>query len=376
MISVLDEIIGLRTGAPMEIDCRNYNRYRVVIEEQDGSKTAYYFSTPVYNNKTGKLVDMKFHENGGKIYSIGSNASCTFTDHVKMENEEGICRISLDEPVIFEGEQAIRCHNHYLHPTLNGFAYQISFEGASSYSFDMEVERAFMGVRANDKCFCLMSEHFRPFVTVSGIGTMDRNGEVIAPAKITYQKLTDRKYRFTVTSCSPKGRWIWVEINFYEAKLIQDTTVESANPKMNNAFGGTAFIGHTPEFGEQWLYTRLDFSKMSELTDRRIRSAILHLPTYNQSELKLEALRLPMLFCSFGSIWENKIKAAETISYSERERHYQDVDLTSLLADTRTGNLTRNDGILLRASKKQGGFLAIATGDSYYAPQIYEINYN
>ena len=376
MLSVLDEIARIRKDPLIEIDQRNHNRYRVVLDEQDGSKTAYYFSTPIYNNRTGKLVDMRFHEKEGTIYSMGSNASCTFTDYVKMENKEGACRVSLEKPVVFLDEEQLLCQNHYFHPTLNGFAYQIYCQGGGSYSLELEVERSFMEIRVNDKCFCLMSEQFRPFVTVSSIGTMDRNGEVIAPAKVTYQKRTDRKYRLTIIPCSLKGRWIWVEINLYAEKLIQDTTVESANPTMNNAFGSTAFIGHTPEFGEQWLYTRLDFSKMPELADRCIRRAILHLPAYNQSELELEALRLPMRFCSFGSIWENKIKAAEAISYSEMKRQYQDIDLTSLLADTRTGNLTRNDGILLRASKKDSGFQTIATGDSYYAPQIYEINYN
>ena len=62
MISVFDEIAMLRKDAPIEIDQRNHNRYRVVLDEQDGSKTAYYFSTPIYNNRTGKLVDMRFHE--------------------------------------------------------------------------------------------------------------------------------------------------------------------------------------------------------------------------------------------------------------------------------------------------------------------------
>ena len=32
MISVLDEIARLRNDAPMEIDYRNDNRYRVVLE--------------------------------------------------------------------------------------------------------------------------------------------------------------------------------------------------------------------------------------------------------------------------------------------------------------------------------------------------------
>ena len=119
MISVLDEITKLRNDAPIELDHRNHNRYRVVLDEQDGSKTAYYFSTPIYNNRTGKLVDMRFHEKEGTIYSIGSNASCTFTDYVRMENEEGVCRVLLEKPVVFLDEQKLLCQNHYLHPTLN-----------------------------------------------------------------------------------------------------------------------------------------------------------------------------------------------------------------------------------------------------------------
>ena len=348
----------------------------MVLEEQDGSKTAYYFSAPVYNNRTRKLVDMKFYEKEGTVYSIGSNARCTFTDHVKMENDEGICRVSLDKSVVFVREQELLCKNHYLHPTLNGFAYQISCQGGSPYTFDLEVARPFMEVRANDKCFCLMSERFRPFVSVSCIGTMDQSGQAIAPAKIIYQKLTDRKYRLTIIPCSPKGSWMWMEINLYEGKLVQDTTVESANPVTNNAFGSTAFIGYTKEFGEQWLYTRLDSSKMSELMNRRIRKVIMHLPIYNQTALELEALRLPRRFCSFGSAWENKIEAAETISNSVLGSRYQDIDITALLADARMGYSTRNEGLLLKPCKKNAGFSAIATGDSYYAPQIYEINYS
>lgn len=376
MISVLDEITTLRNKAPIEIDSRNQNRYRVVLEEPDGSKTAYYFSTPVYNDRSRKLVDVKFHEKEGTVYSVGSNASCTFTDHVKMENDEGICRVLLDESVVCVREQELLCKNHYLHPTLNGFAYQISCQGGSPYTFELEVTRPFMEVRVNDKCFCLMSERFRPFVTVSCIGTMDQSGQAIAPAKITYQKLTDRKYRLTTIPCSPKGRWMWMEINLYEAKLIQDTTVESANPGINNAFGSTAFIGHTPEFGEQWLYARMDFSKMPELADRIIQKVSVHLPTYNQMAQEMEALRLPRRFCSFGSVWENKIEGAEMIARSVKESNYQNIDLTGLMADARTGYSTRNEGLLLKPCKKNAGFSAIATGDSYYAPQIYEINYN
>ena len=75
MQSVLGEIFRLRKGSPVVIDYHNSNRYRVVVQENDGTRTAYYFSTPIYNRKTRKMIDVKFQSNGGAIFSIGSNAN-------------------------------------------------------------------------------------------------------------------------------------------------------------------------------------------------------------------------------------------------------------------------------------------------------------
>lgn len=97
---------------------------------------------------------------------------------------------------------------------------------------------------AEDKFFALMSEKFRPFVVVSCIGTVSEGSNIIAPAKISFLKITDRKYEITVSPCSTLGESVFFEINLHEAKLFQDTTVESNNPKTNNAFGsvGTACV--------------------------------------------------------------------------------------------------------------------------------------
>ena len=86
MKSVLGEISKLRKGLPIVIDYNNSNRYRVVAKEDDGSKTAYYFSTPIYNYKSRGLIDGKFHSNGGAVYAVGSNASITVFKNIFMEN--------------------------------------------------------------------------------------------------------------------------------------------------------------------------------------------------------------------------------------------------------------------------------------------------
>lgn len=374
MISALNEVSGLRNDLPLLIDYKNSNRYRIVTVEPDGNKTAYYFSTPIYNNKTRKALDMKFHLNNDAIYSIGSNADIKISNAVRIENSEGACILSLSENATFVSEHELACGNERIFTTTNGVAYRVPYKNNIPFTITIEVTKSFMEIRANDKYFALMSERFRPFALISCIGTVDMNGDIIAPAKVEYQKITDTKYSLSFYSSSAIGKWILFEVNLYEPKLFQDTTVESGHPKLNNAFGGVGFIGTTEEYGEQWLYSRLDLSKLSELNEKKIVKAVLHLPKLNTALFDMSAYSASTRFCSFGSTWENKIAAGFDIGNSITKGRYIDIDITSIVSD-KYGKLERNEGFILKAKKKDAGFSVIATGDSHMNPQILEIMY-
>lgn len=101
----------------------------------------------------------------------------------------------------------------------------------------VQVSSPFWTVRANDQCFALMQEDFRPFVTISAIGTAGLEQEVIAPARIDYQKQTDQTYELTLTPLSPMGTYVLLEANLHEPKLFQDTTVESKIQKPTMPLG-------------------------------------------------------------------------------------------------------------------------------------------
>ena len=374
MNSILGEISTLRKGAPLVIDYKNSNRYRLVAIEQNGTKTAYYFSSPIYNSRTRKAVDMKFHSKGGVAYTTGSNANITVGSSIRMENSEGSCIISLSEQISRISETEIVYTNKRLYPTANGIAVRSFCNDGNGCAFSVEISKPFLEVRVNDKYFALMSERFRPFVSFSCIGTSDANGNIIAPAKISYQKITDRKYTVSVIPCSSLGKSVLIEANLYESKLFQDTTVESKNAKVNNAFGSIGFIGSTKEFGEQWLYSRPDYTKMSELNDKKILSAILHFPKLNTGAVELTVSKVAARFCSFGSTWDNKIAETSAFNESQITDHYIDLDLMPVLTD-KQGRLQRGEGFILKAKRKNSGFSAVSTGDNYLFPQILEVKY-
>lgn len=372
MESVLEEISYLRRGKPLVVDCYNSNPYRVVVQEPNRSNTAYYFSTPIYHNGTGKLIDLCFGGGGNQISLSGSNAQIRIGEIVWMKNERGVCEIKLRlGPGIIDGNRLF-CGNAVVFPTTNGIAVRAGVDGPQS--FEIEVENPYMSVRCNDKYFALMDGEFRPFVVLSCIGVVDEANQVLAPARIAYEKITEYRYQIAVAPAQQGKASVLFEINLYEPKLWQDTTVDSRHPTSNNVFGGTAFVGKTTEYGEQWLYTRLDQSKMPELMAKEINRAILYLPVHSPKTTELMATGVSTRFCSLGSTWENKVPPSPWHGEIQRDGRYLSIDITELITNSRTRLLMPSEGLVLRRKTNALGMTVVSTADCYFAPQIFKIN--
>ena len=374
MYSIVNEIVKLRDGQLFEIDYENTNRYRIVVKEKDGSKTAYYFSTPIYNNKTKKILDFKFCQRNDEFYCDRSNTEIIFSDKIMFENEVGSCAINISNFIFGEEGENLKRGNDYIYPTTNGILYKMRCDTKKTISFEIEVDKPFMTVRSNNKYVAIMSESFVPFVSICCIGSTNAENEIIAPAIIGYQKLTDNKFLISISTPCPTATWVMFEVNMYEQKTFQDTTVESANPTVNNAFGSIGFIGHTDIYGEQWLYTKPDFYKFNDIIDNKISKVMMHIPQLNSSETTLSAFKLASRFCSFGSAWDNRVSSTNMVEYSCLKNGYQNIDITEMVID-RFGRLTQSDGCIIRTKNKDDSFCVISTSDSYYRPQIYEINF-
>lgn len=375
MESVLKEIINFRHDDYISIDRNNNNRYRVILNETDGSKTAYYFSTPIYNSISRKILEQRFHSHNNAFYVIGSDATITISDSIKMENTEGCCNIKLNGVPTKISDNELRCSNDSIFVTTNGFAYKAHTSNNGKHYLELEVSRPFMPIRENKQCFSVMAQEFRPFVVVSCMGSLDSTGNVIAPGSIKYEKITDTKYALEISAGKALSRYILFECNLYEPKMFQDTTVESINPYVNNVFGSTAFIGNTESFGEQWLYSRVDPTKLMDLSDKYINKVLLHIPQFSKSILTLNAHNTASRFCSFGSNWDNKVKSGDIVVSSIENNRYQTTDITTFITDSKKHMLVASEGLILKPNISNKGFVALATGDSCFSPQILEVNY-
>lgn len=370
MQDILNEIQSLRGGKPLSIDRRNTSRHGVVVFENDGSKTAYCFGVPLYNAETRRLVNLRFERTQVGTTATGSNAHITVDDALTLQNREGVCRMSLPGRCLTQTERELAFPGLRMRPTING----VVCRATGDSRFRLTAPRPFMGLRANNKAFSLMQSDFQPFVTVSCIGTVNGDGKVTAPAVLAYEKLTESDYQLTISPVKA-GSDVLYEINLYEPKLFQDTTVESRNPGDNNAFGSTAFIGRTALYGEQWLYARLDTSWIASLLDHPIEQAVLYFPRHDAGEMPLTAFRVSARFCSFGSNWSNKIAAEAMLAASTVRPDYHRLDVTDLVLDPGSRYLTESEGLILKPAGAADGFSAITTGDSHYAPLIFAIRF-
>ena len=368
--TVLSEIKYLRGMQDFVIDRRNSNRYRVMVKEQLGH-TAYCFSSPIYNADTRKLIHLNFDQTKSGYTVKGSNGMISVCQNrCVLENRDGRIVVSLKDAPMTQGTKEKTQSAVTVLPTSNGLRFVV--EG-KTFKFLLKSEAKQNSIRFNPTCFSIMREKFKPFLSVATLYATNGKG-VFSPVEMKYQDKGSQTYELELFHEVQDGTFLF-EMNLYEPKLFQDTTVESVHPDKNNAYGAIGFIGKTKHFGEQWLYSRPDFSKIPDLTSDRIDKVLLHIPILNGSLENVDVYIPQKRFCSFGSTWNKKVNASGKVTSSNNNGRYITIDVTAMFTNRTEHTLVYNEGLILKKPKGKNNFIAISTGDCYSAPQILEIKF-
>ena len=375
MNSIFQEIEKLRSQSFINTIEALSNRYMIVYQNSDRSKTAFCFSVPIRQLKTNSLIDLHFQHNKYGSAFVGSEAKITIAEKASLINQHGQCDIVFQGSIFKKTAGTVYLHdgNGYMEvrPTLNGLMVVMDYAAAQSQPRLMLcLDRAFEEAYTNGKCFCIMRDQFIPFITVSCIGVINAHEQVTAPCEVRAERLGDSEYVLTFSAARKTKSRIAIEINMQETKLFQDTTVESQHPQLNNAFGGISFLGESKHVGEQWLYSRLEISNISPLQGKRILKTVLHIPQLGRYITPLTVNQISTRFCSFGSNWQNKITITDPVAESSISNGYHHLDMTKLL-----GNLGKKSVNFVIRGKSTNDPAIIPTGDSFYAPQILEIKF-
>lgn len=374
MNSMLKTIQALFSGDEIE-SMKQLDRYSVQVNKKNEEERAFFFTAPICNESG--LVKKQFAKNGNNFVFKGSNAEITVVpEGVYLKNKTCHVRMRWTREQSFalsEDSTCLKSDDMLISPTLNGISVIQTYDKEPLY-FKFESQSWCKGYpRMNSKCFAYMKEKFVPFVVVNCVYATDGSETGIVGAELAMKKDSDLQYRLRMKSTIENATKLNWEINLYEPKLMQDTTVESRRPNENNAYGNVAFVGHSPDHGVQYLYSRFDFNKIKVDPQKRMKQILLHIPYYMAGEQGFRVAAPFRRFCSFGSNWANKVPSngVGVTCWSENE-HFA-FDLTRYLL-TNEGKLKENNGIVL-CPLKSSGTSVLATADNYSKPQIIEIQY-
>ena len=127
--------------------------------------------------------------------------------------------------------------------------------------------------------------------------------------------------------------------------------------------------------GEQWIYTRPDFSKIPELYGYGVRKILLHIPCHQGMENIPTVYAPEMRFCSFGSTWNNKIGQTALPISPTAGNGYLTIDVSDIFMNSVEGWIRYTEGLILKPQGMQCDPCLLSTADSYAYPQILEIRY-
>ncbi len=354
----------------LDVDTNQSNRYCIRLNTPTG-KEAYYFSTPIYNESSGKLVRRLFTETNGCYRFTGSRAVIrVYATHIDLSDREREARIRFVKPQSFRLKEGKLISDHLsIEPTMNG----VCVSGVLDYlKMETTFRFEYQNTRISHNCLCFMESKFKPILVLSALYS-EGPGDV-QPLSIRYVEQARRQGSVFVQAENAACRRGAMEIDFYESKLLQDTTVSSVRSNENNAFGPVAFLGKSRFFGTQWLYCRLNPEIIRDLSRKVISQVKLFFPRIESSSVLLKAYSLPNRFCSFGSNWNNKIPVSDACDKVSIKNDYVCVDLTQKYVQR--GQLNESFGFVL-VPKTDGinGYHPIFTGDCYLSPPILTINY-
>lgn len=369
--SPLETVFYLNKTSVLDVDDNQLNRYCILLNSNQG-KEAYYFSTAIYNEYDLTLVKRQFYKENQIYKFTGSNCTVNVTPYqISLNRDNRKMFIKLEEPMDWRLNNGILISSDFtVIPTYNG----ISIKGdIKKMTFNVKINFEYENIREAHNCVCFMETFYKPIAVFSGLYCIDCMKKY-KPINIQLHKTSEKIFNVSLYTEDVFCNECVCEINFYESKLIQDTAVSSKHNEENNAFSPVAFIGQTDLYGTQWLYSKLDFTKLFDLKNKNIYEIKLYIPYLYPQNAKINVCELTNRFCSLGTNWNNKIVDDSRKTLISFDKKYICIDLKD--SCIRTNELWESFGMLIKLIDNQlSDYLLVSTGDSYTTPSVLYVKY-
>ena len=349
-MNFLETIRQLRGFKTTEVIRENTNKFRLLIKESDGL-TAYYSSCPIYRGADGRLTELSFNPNGERHELFVNNGIIVVQDgELIFSGAEVYAKITTESDIAVS-------------PSYNGVLVTVKDRKCRLH---ITTKKEYY-IYENLRCYALTSGVYQPVLNI--LGLYGKSEEQVCPVKVSSISNSGNEYDAEIAS-EENVTEIVFEINLYVNKFVLDTTVEEDRPDVNNVYGGIAFLGRKGRDTEQRLYTRIDGTKLSDLSRCNVMRATLYLPKISGGNSSLTAYKLGLPWCTLGTTWNNKIDYVKELPKIRTLKKYESVNITEYIREVMKENTLRDAGTMLSGGSEQ---TVVTTGDSCAYPQIIEL---
>ena len=307
------------------------------------------FSCPVFEQSSCKLQNLEWSKYNKNCFVYEGSSVKVYSENSKLN---------------FIGENvsiSINCDcDADVCPSLNGVM-MVSEGVKANLRINLKTK---LIIECNGSVIVFKSKNGEVVFTVAALyGIKDF---VMMPASV---KFCDCGDTINVEIASAFAQKIFFEINFYEQKTVFDTTIESANPDKNNAYGACSFLGNS-SLGSQSLCLRLN-PLIFKLDDREeLLWSYIHIPRLNKGTGIVSARRIAENWCSFATTWNSIPKLKNIFFKVDKDENFLHINITSIALEIQLESYGRDPGIMLSCFK---GVETISTGDNYSYPIIIDI---
>ena len=163
----LRTVAELRHSSELDIDTEQSNRYCIRLNTAYG-KEAYYFSSPIYNAYSLKLIRKIFTEEAAGYSYEGSSCSVSVTEtHISIRKGDRNFSLLFHRRQLWkESDGELRSEDLSVYPTNNGICLKGRTE---NLRFGYFSHFKYKKVRRSHNCLCWMEDKFKPVVVVSAL---------------------------------------------------------------------------------------------------------------------------------------------------------------------------------------------------------------
>lgn len=270
----------------------------------------------------------------------------------------------------------------------NGIAIEIHIDNldkvrADSFDFNISTNSNNNFIYENREYYsALMYKKRTPYFLIQSMFSYNSKGIMLNSSSINTFDFKNYTFSIDISKLKAEAKFqnlvIPITFEYYCAKAVFDTVAYSKKENANIVYSSYIFLGNSNEFGEEYLYLRLDNKQFSKLVNSKNIKADLYIKRLNfnnNNNAIFNVLKMDTEWCSFETTWKSKKKPSTFLfDLNNVMCDYYKLNVSSLALNINAYPSKEEAGILIKREEGTKGYQILASADNMFFPYVIHLH--